>query len=110
MQMLQVITVRLDVHQDIVEEHNRTFAQHWCEGFIHNCLKCCQGTRQSKGHNVKLVMTTVSMKCTLVFLSRGQPNLMVARSQIQFREPRGTRQFIEELFNHWKWILRLNCQ
>jgi hypothetical protein len=66
---------------------------------IHEALESGRSIAQSKGHEKKLIMALMSLKCSIRNVFLIHMYLVVAKMKIKFSKELGTTQFIQEVIN-----------
>jgi hypothetical protein len=69
------------------------------EDMIHEALESGGSITQAKGHDQKLIVALMSLKCSLRNVCLIHTYLVVARTKIKFSKELGTTQFIQEVIN-----------
>jgi hypothetical protein len=69
------------------------------EDMIHEALESGGSITQAKGHDQKLIVALMSLKCSLRNVCLFHTYLVVARMKIKFSKELGTTQFIQEIIN-----------
>jgi hypothetical protein len=88
------------VDQYVIKENKGTFPEQWGKSHVHRSLKCCGCARQSEGHDFKLEMTMVGLKCRFVLVLGSHSDLMEPRSQVESGEPGCAVKLIQKLVNN----------
>jgi hypothetical protein len=70
------------------------------EDMIHEALESGGRIKQAKGHDQKLIVALMSLKCRLRNVYLVYTYLVVARMKINFSKELGTTQFIQEVINN----------
>ena len=69
------------------------------EDMLHEALESGGSITQAKGHDQKLIVALMILKCSLRNVYLFHMDLVVAREKINFSKELGTTQFIQEVIN-----------
>ena len=97
--------VRLGVNEDVIDKHDDELVQVLHENRIHEVCRCIS---QSERHDIVLVQTVTSRECYLRYVFGSDLDLMIAQSQIDFREYLSSTQLVKQIVNPRKRILILD--
>ena len=56
------------IHQNVVQEKHKKFAEKGFQNMIHNALKGGRGVRETKWHDTKLIVSVVCLECCIMFI------------------------------------------
>jgi len=76
-QMFYVFFKSLAVYQYVVKENNGTATEKGFQCGVHGSLEGAWGARKTKSNNSEFIVANMGGKCSLMFLSFPQPNLMI---------------------------------
>jgi hypothetical protein len=98
------------IDENIIKENYDKMMEKRMEDMIHEALEGGEGITQAKGHEQKLIVTLVSLKGSLRYVSFFHTYLVVARTQIKFSGVLRTTQLIQEIINDRNVELVLDCE
>ena len=75
---------------------------------VHRSLEGGRCIGQSKRHDEKFVVPFMCSKCSLLHINRFDAQLMVSRTQVQFREDLSTVKLVQQLVDRWDWEMVFN--
>ena len=88
------------INEDVVKEDEDIPTQEWLEDEIHQRLEHGWHIVQPKGHDQKLEMAMVGVKCRLGHVFGMDADLVVPRSEIELREESCAVELVQEFLNH----------
>jgi hypothetical protein len=80
--MLQVLSPRVAVDEDVIEENKDKFPKKWPQHRVHESLKCSRSVRETKWHDQELKMAMMSSECSLFNILMADSNLVISRTQV----------------------------
>jgi hypothetical protein len=81
-EMINMFLQSFTIYKDIFEEDEDKFTEPWRQGAVHGTLECTGCTCESKCHDMKLILSQVSLEGYLMFIPMLQQYLMEFGSQI----------------------------
>ena len=81
-QMLQVVLPCFGENENVIQVDQNEFAHLMLEDLIHHLLEGCWGICEAKAENLELEMSNGRAKCRLWCILLGDPDLVLALSQV----------------------------
>ena len=91
-------------NENVVEVDNNEVISHVTEDIIHEMLEGCGGIGHSEGHDQVFERAIAGAKGCFQFVPRGNADIVVARSKVEFGKNLGLLEAIEEIVDQRKWV------
>src|SRR5215203_2538975 len=95
--MLNMVLEIFAIDEDIIKVNNHALANERSQNVIHKTHEGGRSIGKTKRHDEPFIETKLGLECRLPFITNCHANLVVATTQINLRENRGTTQFIKHV-------------